>query len=476
MIIFAAQMITKCQRKALSNKQQEQTQGETNMAANIKDLTDSRDTVNKMLERFGVRFGVYKKGVFNEQLFPFDSVPRIINKSDWDYLERGLQQRVRALNMFLWDIYHEKKIIKDGIVSEEFVYSSKGYMPVCEGISPTERVYSHISGIDLVEGKNGQWYVLEDNLRIPSGASYPMIARTITRKVSPNTFAANAVADNRDYADLLRQMMDDMNDHRGIAVILTPGRYNSAFFEHSYFAEKTGATLAYPGDLFVEDDKVYYGGMYKEKIRVGCIYRRISDEYMDPMTFEPSSLLGVPNVMQAYRAGNVALINAIGNGVADDKGIYYFVPKMVKYYLGEDSILQNAPTYLPFFKADYDYVMANLDKLVIKDVSEAGGYGVVFGSELTKEKLEELRQLIVKYPRRWIAQEVVDFKDLEILEGDQLVWRKADLRAFVVTGKETKVWKSGLTRFSRNPDSFVVNSSQGGGFKDTWVSMEGEDN
>ena len=219
----------------------------------------------------------------------------------------------------------------------------------------------------------------------------------------------------------------------------------------------------------MEDNKEYYGGMYKEKIRVGCIYRRISDEYMDPMTFEPSSLLGVPNIMQAYRAGNVALINAIGNGVADDKGIYYFVPKMVKYYLGEDSILQNAPTYLPYFKQDYDYVMENLDKLVIKDVSEAGGYGVVFGSELPKEKLEELRQLIVKFPRRWIAQEVVDFKDLEILEGEELVWRKADLRAFVVTGKETKVWKSGLTRFSRNPDSFVVNSSQGGGFKDTWV-------
>ena len=439
------------------------------MAVNIKELTDSRDTVNKMLERFGVRFGVYKHGVFNEQLFPFDSVPRIISKKDWDYLERGLKQRVEALNMFLWDIYHDKRIVKDGVVPEEFVYSSKGYMPVCEGISPKGRVYSHISGIDLVEGKNGQWYVLEDNLRIPSGASYPMMARRITRKVSPNTFATNDVADNRDYADLLREMMDDMNDHRGIAVILTPGRYNSAFFEHSYFAEKTGATLAYPGDLFVEDDKVYYGGMYKEKIRVGCIYRRISDEYMDPMTFEPSSLLGVPNIMQAYRAGNVALINAIGNGVADDKGIYYFVPKMVKYYLGEDSVLQNAPTYLPYFKQDYDYVMENLDKLVIKDVSEAGGYGVVFGSELPKEKLEELRQLIVKFPRRWIAQEVVDFKDLEILEGEELVWRKADLSAFVVTGKETKVWKSGLTRFSRNPDSFVVNSSQGGGFKDTWV-------
>ncbi len=237
-------------------------------------------------------------------------------------------------------------------------------------------------------------------------------------------------------------------------------------------AEKTGATLAYPGDLFVEDDKVYYAGMYKEKIRVGCIYRRVSDEYMDPMMFEPSSLLGIPNVMQAYKAGNVALINAIGNGVADDKGIYYFVPKMVKYYMNEEPILHNAPTYLPYFKEDYEYVLSHIDKLVIKDVSEAGGYGVVFGSDLAPDKLEELKQLIIKYPRRWIAQEVIDFKDLEILEDGKLVWRKADLRAFVVSGKETKVWKSGLTRFSRNPDSFVVNSSQGGGFKDTWVMTE----
>ena len=440
--------------------------------ANIKELTDSRDTVNKLMERFGVRFGVYKHGVFNEQLFPFDSVPRIISKSDWEYLEVGLKQRVTALNLFLWDIYHEKKIVKDGVIPEEFVYSSKGYMPECEGISPCEKVYAHIAGIDLVEGKDNKWYVLEDNLRIPSGASYPMIARNITRKVSPGTFATNAVADNRDYTDMLRDMMSEMCEGKGIAVILTPGRYNSAFFEHSYFAEKTGATLAYPGDLFVEDDKVYYAGMFKDKTRVGCIYRRVSDEYMDPMTFESSSLLGVPNVMQAYKAGNVALINAIGNGVADDKGIYYFVPKMVDYYLHEKSILQNAPTYLPYFKEDYDYVLNNLQKLVIKDVSEAGGYGVLFGSELSPEKLAEMKDLIVKFPRRWIAQEVIDFKDLELLEDDKLVWRKADLRAFVVTGKETKVWKSGLTRFSRNPDSFVVNSSQGGGFKDTWIMTE----
>lgn len=435
-------------------------------------LIESKDTVNKWMERFGVRFGVYKNGVFNEQLFPFDSIPRVISKSDWEQLEAGLVQRVNALNLFLHDIYHEKKIIKDGVIPAEFVYSSKGYMPECEGVSPIHNIYSHISGIDLVEGKDGRWFILEDNLRIPSGASYPMIARTVTRKVSPQTFHDNAVADNRNYPTLLREMMDYMNDGRGISVILTPGRYNSAFFEHSYLAEKTGATLAFPGDLIVENDSVYYMGLYKEKQRVGSIYRRVSDEYLDPLVFESTSLLGVPNLMQAYRKGNVAVINALGNGVADDKGIYYFVPKMITYYLHEVPILHNAPTYLPYYKEDYQYILDNIAKLVIKDVSEAGGYGVVFGRDLTPEKLQELKQLIIDEPRRWIAQEVIDFKDLDTLEEDERVERKADLRAFVIAGKETKVWKSGLTRFSRNPNSFVVNSSQGGGFKDTWVMEE----
>ncbi len=439
---------------------------------NLRDLIDSRDTVNKWLERFGVRFGVYKHGVFNEQLFPFDPVPRIISKTDWDYLEAGLEQRAKALNAFLWDIYHEKQIIKDGVVPEEFVYSSKGYMPECEGVSPVNKVYAHIAGIDLVEGKDGKWYVLEDNLRIPSGASYPLIARNLCRKVSPTTFTFNSVADNRDYSDMLREMMQSMSVDNGLTVILTPGRYNSAFFEHSYLAEKTGATLAYPGDLFVENDVVYYAGINKVKVRVGAIYRRVSDEYLDPLCFEASSLLGIPGVMQAYKAGNVALINAIGNGVADDKGIYYFVPKMVKYYLGEEPILHNAPTYLPYYEEDRKYVLENIEKLVIKDVSEAGGYGVMFGKDMDEKKLAEMRQLLEDEPRRWIAQEVIDFKDLELLEGDGIVERKADLRAFVITGKETKVWKSGLTRFSRNPDSFVVNSSQGGGFKDTWVMVK----
>ncbi len=321
-----------------------------------------------------------------------------------------------------------------------------------------------------MQAKDGRWLILEDNLRIPSGASYPMIARKVTRKAAPQTFRDNLVADNRNYGELLKDMMDYINDGRGINVILTPGRYNSAFFEHSYLAEQTEATLAFPGDLIVEDGKVYFVGLYKEKVRVGAIYRRVSDEYLDPLTFEPTSLLGVPNLMEAYRAGNVGVINALGNGVADDKGIYYFVPKMIKYYLNEEPILQNAPTYLPFFKEDFDYIINNIGKLVIKDVAEAGGYGVMFGRDMTPERIEEVKNLIIKDPRRWIAQEVVDFIDLDIIdETGKPSPRKCDLRAFVISGKETKVWKSGLTRFSRNPNSFVVNSSQGGGFKDTWV-------
>lgn len=435
-------------------------------------LIESKDTVNKWLERFGVRFGVYKNGVFNEQLFPFDSIPRVISQADWTYLEAGLIQRVTALNRFLFDVYHDKHIVRDGVIPEEFVFSAKDYLPECEGLNPTGGIYAHIAGIDIVQGKDDNWYVLEDNLRIPSGASYPMIARTITRKVSPDTFRGNSVADNRNYCALLKEVMDFANDGRGLNVILTPGRYNSAFFEHSYLAEKTGAVLAFPGDLIVENDRVFYNGLYNDKQRVGAIYRRISDDYLDPMCFEPSSLLGIPNVMQAYAKGQVALINAPGNGVADDKGTYYFVPKMVEYYLHEKPILHNAPTYLPYYREDYEYILSNLEKLVIKDVSEAGGYGVMFGRDLSDDRLAELKELIRTSPRRWIAQEVIDFKDLDILDGEERVPRKADLRAFVLSGHTTRVWQSGLTRFSRNPNSFVVNSSQGGGFKDTWVMTQ----
>lgn len=267
---------------------------------------------------------------------------------------------------------------------------------------------------------------------------------------------------------MLKETMEHVNCG-GARAILTPGRYNAAYFEHSYLAEHTGSVLVQNDELFVEDNILYHRTYSGGKTRIGVLYRRIADEYLDPLTFLPESLIGIPNLMEAYRSGNVGIINAPGNGVADDKGIYYFVPKMIKYYLGEEPILKNAPTYLPFYEEDMKYVMEHLDTLVIKDVAEAGGYGVVFGSDLTKEKLEEFRKTIIAEPRRFIAQEVIDFLDLPILENGETVMRKADLRAFVLSGETTKVWASGLTRFSRNPDSFVVNSSQGGGFKDTWV-------
>ena len=440
-------------------------------------LQDCRDTVNQWMNRYGVIFGVYKKNVFHERLFPFDSIPRVIEARDWERLERGLIQRVQALNAFLYDIYHAKNIIKDGIIPEAFVYGSKGYLPQCEGITPSKRIYSHISGIDLVQAKSGEWVILEDNLRIPSGASYPMIARTITRKVMPEIFHTLSVQDNRGYAQMLRTMFDYVNDGRGLNVILTPGRYNSAFFEHSYLAEKTGAVLAFPGDMVVEDGKVYYTGLFKQKQRVGMIYHRISDDYLDPLVFEASSLLGVPNLYSAYAQNNVAVVNAWGNGVADDKGIYYFVPKMIRYYLDEDPILANAPTYLPYYEKDRAFVLERLNRLVLKEVSEAGGYGVVFGKNLSQAELAHLHDEIAAHPRNWIAQEEVDFRDLDVLLPDGSTQpRKADLRAFVISGQKTAVWPSGLTRFSSNPESAVVNSSQGGGFDATWVLNSNADN
>ena len=431
-------------------------------------LAKHQQAINDQLARYGVKFGLYKNGVFQERLFPFDPLPRVITAAEFEALQRGLAQRVNALNCFLKDVYTDKKIVRDGVVPADFVFAGSGYLPQCADFTPPKGVYSHISGIDLVQAKDGSWFILEDNLRIPSGASYPLIARELCRRCSPETFSDNSIVDNRNYAQLLRSTMDSVNTG-GLNVVYTPGRYNAAYFEHSYLAERTGAVLAENGDLYTENNCVYIKTVHGGE-RVGAIYRRISDEYLDPLCFKPESLIGIPGVMDAYRAGNVALLNAPGNGVADDKGIYYFVPKMIRYYLGEEPILQNAPTYLPFYEEDRRYVLDHLETLVVKDVAEAGGYGVVFGRDLTREKLADMRALIEREPRRFIAQEVIDFLDLPIMEGGEKVPRKADLRAFVLSsGDDTVVWPSGLTRFSRDPNSFVVNSSQGGGFKDTWV-------
>ena len=432
-------------------------------------LVRNASSINDMLTRYGVKFGIYKNGRFHEQLFPFDPMARVIEACEWEHLSRGLEQRVRALNAFLSDIYGSRRTITDGVIPPEFVFSSPGFLKACDGVRPPAGVYAHIAGIDLVQAVDKTWYVLEDNLRIPSGASYPLIAREICRRASPSTFRGAGIVDNRAYPEMLSRMMRSVAAD-GICVVMTPGRYNAAFFEHSYLSEKTGFALATNEDLLVEDNCLYYKDMARGRVRVGAVYRRISDDYLDPLTFLPESLIGIPGIMDAYRAGNVAVINAPGNGVADDKGIYYFVPRMVKYYLGEEPILKNAPTYLPFFEKDRGYVLENLGRLVIKDVAEAGGYGVVFGRDMSASELEGWRERIRREPRRFIVQEVIDFIDLPVQEAQGVVYRKADLRAFVLTGADfVYVWPSGLTRFSRVADSFVVNSSQGGGFKDTWV-------
>lgn len=423
--------------------------------------------INQQLARYGVKFGIYKDGTFNERLFPFDAIPRIIDARTWATLERGLAQRVDALNAYLRDIYGAKEIVREGVVPEDFAFASSGYLPQCEGVTPPCGIYSHISGIDLVEGTDGSWYVLEDNLRIPSGASYPLIARSLCRRCDDTTFRRVPVVDNRDYGRRLKEVMDHVN-RGGINVVLTPGRYNAAYFEHAYLAEQADALLATPDELFCEDGRLYYRDAAAMR-RVGAVYRRLSDEFLDPLCFRPDSLIGVPNLMAAYRAGSVAIVNAPGNGAADDKGLYYFVPKMVEYYLGERPILQNAPTYLPFYPDDMAYVLDHADSLVIKDVAEAGGYGVVFGSTLDADGLEAMKRAIRAEPRRFIAQEVVDFTCLPTYIGGEVVPRKADLRAFVLSGPTTAVWASGLTRYARQEGSAIVNSSQGGGFKDTWV-------
>ncbi|MBW3081063.1 circularly permuted type 2 ATP-grasp protein [Bifidobacterium saguinibicoloris] len=434
------------------------------------ELVERREDINRELSRNGVRFGVYKDGVYKDRLFPYDPIPRIIESDEFDRLEAGLKQRVNALNAYLRDIYSDKRIIHDGVVPEEFVYTSAGYYPQVNGVTPPAGVFAHIAGEDLVQGEDGRWWVLEDNLRIPSGASYPLFARDIERRANPRLFREVHVRDNRDYPRLLRKAMDFVSTE-GIAVVLTPGRYNSAFFEHAYLAEKTGATLAFPEDLEVVENKLFFLDYAGNRHRVGVVYRRLADDYLDPFAFNPDSVIGVPGLLSAYRAGNVAIVNAPGNGAADDKAIYYFVPQMIKYYLGEEPILHNAPTYMPMFEQDRKEVLSRMDELVIKDVAEAGGYGVVFGRDLSREKREELADRIKADPRRFIAQEIIQFRDIDVVDpatGEHSP-RKADLRAFVVTGQNTHVWYSGLTRYSSVPGQMIVNSSQGGGFKDTWV-------
>jgi len=421
------------------------------------------------MDKFAVNFNLYKDGNFVEQSLPFDVIPRIISKQEFSKIEKGLVQRVTALNLFLEDLYTDAKIVKDGIVPKEFIENAEGYLKEFVGFSPSKKIRAHINGIDLVkDSKDDEWVILEDNLRVPSGSSYPLSVRNTYRKIYPEFFENFKIEPIQSYPKFITDAMNYVNTG-GINVLLTPGRFNSAYYEHSYLAEKIGAQLVRAHELVVIDKKVYFKNYNGKKILVGSIYRRLDDDFIDPKFFNPESLIGVPGLVEAYLSGNVALMNAIGNGVADDKGIYYFVPKMIKYYLNEEPILKNAPTYLPYFKDDMDYVMKNMEKLVIKDVAEAGGYGVLFGHSMSALQIEDLKVTIKANPRRFIAQELIQFYDEKCYLNNELKDRKADFRAYVVAGEDVKVWNCGLTRYALEEGNFLVNSSQGGGFKDTWV-------
>ena len=421
------------------------------------------------MDKFAVNFNLYKDGNFIERSLPFDVIPRIISKQEFKKIEKGLQQRVHALNLFLEDLYTGAKIVKEGIVPQEFVEQAKGYLKEFQGFSPSKKIRTHINGIDLVKDTlNDEWVILEDNLRVPSGASYPLSIRDTYRKIYPDFFEKLKIEPIKQYPSYIANAMDYVNCG-GINVVLTPGRFNAAYYEHSYLAKKMDAQLVRSHELVVQDKKLYFKNYNGKLIRVGAVYRRLDDEFIDPTFFNPESLIGVPGIVEAYLAGNVAIMNAIGNGVADDKGIYYFVPKMIQYYLGEEPILKNAPTYLPYFEKDKEYIFNNIEKLVIKDVAEAGGYGVLFGHTMTKLQLDDLKAIIQADPRRFIAQELIEFYDEQCYLNQDLTARKADFRAYVVMGEDIKVWQCGLTRYALEAGNYLVNSSQGGGFKDTWV-------
>ncbi|MFW3413042.1 circularly permuted type 2 ATP-grasp protein [Aliarcobacter butzleri] len=427
------------------------------------------DEFQKYMDKFAVNFNLYKDGNFIERSLPFDVIPRIIDSKEFDKIDKGLSQRIKALNLFLEDLYTQKKIIKDKVIPEEFIFQAKGYLKELNGFSPNKKIRTHINGIDLVKDTiTNDWVILEDNLRVPSGASYPLSIRDTYRKIYSDFFEELKIKPIKGYPQILENAMDYVSCG-GINVVLTPGRFNSAYYEHAYLAKKIGAQLVRNDELIVKNKILYFKNYDGKLIKVGAVYRRLDDEFLDPKFFNPESLIGVSGIMEAYLTGNVAIMNAPGNGVADDKGIYYFVPKMIKYYLGEEPILNNAPTYLPYFEKDRKYIFENIHKLVIKDVAEAGGYGVMFGHTMTNIQINDLKTIIASNPRRFIAQELIEFYDEECYINNEIVPRKADFRAYVVMADEPKVWQCGLTRYAMEAGNYLVNSSQGGGFKDTWV-------
>jgi uncharacterized circularly permuted ATP-grasp superfamily protein len=440
-------------------------------------LERCQHAAERLLLQLGITFNVYGDSAGAERIFPFDLIPRIVRANEWQWIEKGLKQRIHALNEFIHDIYHDQKILKDKVIPEEVILSAKSYRPQCVGLNPPGRVWCHITGTDLVRHGDGHVYVLEDNLRVPSGVSYVLENRELMKRTFPQVFEGLRVRPVDDYPSKLLETLQSIAPpaagENPTVVLLTPGQYNSAYFEHSFLAQKMGVQLVEGSDLVVEDSIVWMRTT-KGLRKVDVIYRRIDDDFLDPLAFRPDSLLGVPGLVDAYRKGRVSLANAPGNGVADDKVIYAYVPDMIKYYEGEDPILSNVPTYLCWRDTDRQHVLQNLDKLVIKAANEAGGYGMLVGPHSTKEQQEEFAQKIAGNPRNYIAQPTLALSRVPTLIEDKLEGRHVDLRPYILYGKDINVLPGGLTRVALRRGSLVVNSSQGGGSKDTWVLAGGD--
>ena len=433
-----------------------------------------RELAALTLLRQGVTFTVYSDEQGTERIFPFDLIPRIISANEWEKIERGLEQRITALNLFLHDIYHGQSILRDGVIPKDYVWQAACFRPEFMHFNVPQNIYIHICGTDLVRDRDGNFLVLEDNARCPSGVSYVIQNRQVMRRVFPNLFAQHRVRPVEDYSQELLNVLryiapaGKMNP---TVVLLTPGIYNSAYFEHSFLARSMGIEIVEGRDLIARDGKIFMRTT-KGLQAVDVIYRRINDDFLDPSVFRKDSGLGVPGLVDAHRKGNVSLANSIGTGIADDKVIYHFVPKMIRYYLDQDPILPNVETYLASNESDRVFILENLEKLVVKAANESGGYGMLVGSHSTETEREEFRKRIQKEPRNYIAQPIVPLSRSPAFDDDVIGGRHVDLRPYILSGEKIKIIPGALTRVALCEGSLVVNSSQGGGSKDTWVLEE----
>ncbi len=435
-------------------------------------LQRKEELARQLFMNQGITFTVYFENEGIERIFPFDIIPRVIMQSDWVHIEKGIKQRLTALNKFLKDIYNEQQIIKDGVVPAGLIVTCPHYTREVFGIPVAHDIYVHIAGIDLIRDADGSYYVLEDNLRTPSGVSYMLENREITKRLFPNMLADNSVKKVADYPLILGKILRSLAPRpigQPVVALLTPGIFNSAYYEHTFLARYMGIELVEGRDLVVDDHKVYMKTT-RGKRQVDVIYRRVDDDFLDPLVFRPNSALGVPGLMSAYRRGNVALVNAVGNGVADDKAVYAYVPDMIRYYLNEEPILKNVPTYRMENVDEREHVFANMEKMVVKRTNESGGYGMVMGNKASEEELTGAKEAILNDPRSFIAQPIIKLSTVPCLIDGKLQPRHVDLRPYALFGPQgIEIVPGGLTRVALRDGSLVVNSSQGGGSKDTWV-------